>query len=88
MESSTAAIMEKALKWLTMDKNPVTHAEIQRLLDAHNFDELNKKLDERIVFGTAGMALLLTFMTLLLTLTRPTCANASRLVSNRSLGAL
>ncbi|RPB25506.1 phosphoglucomutase-2 [Terfezia boudieri ATCC MYA-4762] len=55
MESSTAAIMEKALKWLKMDKNPVTHAEIQRLVDAHNFDELNKRLDERIVFGTAGL---------------------------------
>lgn len=41
--------------WLRMDKDPVTHAEIEALLQSNNIHELESRLRGRILFGTAGL---------------------------------
>ncbi|KAI5790662.1 phosphoglucomutase-like protein [Peziza echinospora] len=51
----SATILEKAANWLEVDKNETTRAEIQSLIDAKDYAELTNRLDERIVFGTAGL---------------------------------
>ncbi|KAF8465926.1 phosphoglucomutase-like protein [Kalaharituber pfeilii] len=52
---ASSKTLENAKKWLEIDKNPDTHAEIQKLVDANDLKELSNRLDERIVFGTAGL---------------------------------
>ncbi|KAJ7632289.1 hypothetical protein FB45DRAFT_912056 [Roridomyces roridus] len=42
-------------EWLRLDKNESTRAEIQRLWDQHDTDELESRLRSRIEFGTAGL---------------------------------
>ncbi|KAJ8508538.1 hypothetical protein ONZ45_g9204 [Pleurotus djamor] len=42
-------------EWLALDKNEVTRAEIQKLWDDANVDELEKRMRKRIEFGTAGL---------------------------------
>lgn len=51
LSDKTAAL---AKQWLEWDYNPVTHAEIQKLVDEKNEAELAKRLHHRIDFGTAG----------------------------------
>ncbi|KAK1217510.1 hypothetical protein PQX77_019861 [Marasmius sp. AFHP31] len=41
--------------WLEMDRNEQTRAELQRLWDNGDTDELEKRLRNRIEFGTAGL---------------------------------
>ncbi|KAF8250128.1 hypothetical protein K440DRAFT_580895 [Wilcoxina mikolae CBS 423.85] len=43
-----------AERWLSLDKNESTRAEIQQLLDDKNEAELELRLGSRIQFGTAG----------------------------------
>lgn len=52
LTEKTAAL---AKQWLQWDYNPVTHSEIQKLVDAQAEVELAKRLHQRIDFGTAGM---------------------------------
>nr|CAG8494229.1 3697_t:CDS:10 [Entrophospora candida] len=42
-------------EWLRLDKNPSTRAEIEKLYDERNIEELGKRLLNRISFGTAGL---------------------------------
>lgn len=44
-----------AEEWLRLDKDPVTRDEIYRLLVSGDHDELENRLRNRIVFGTAGL---------------------------------
>jgi phosphoglucomutase len=44
-----------AKEWLALDQESYTRQEIQELLDAKNTDELEKRLRNRIAFGTAGL---------------------------------
>ncbi|KAJ8078391.1 hypothetical protein PM082_012673 [Marasmius tenuissimus] len=41
--------------WMEMDRNEQTRAELQRLWDDGDTDELEKRLRNRIEFGTAGL---------------------------------
>ncbi|KAF8326350.1 uncharacterized protein EI90DRAFT_3229921 [Cantharellus anzutake] len=42
-------------KWLSLDQNQATRAEIQALWDGGNIEELDRRLRNRIGFGTAGL---------------------------------
>ncbi|CAG8619221.1 19353_t:CDS:10 [Cetraspora pellucida] len=42
-------------EWLRLDKNPVTRLEIDKLYAEGNVEELEKRLRNRISFGTAGL---------------------------------
>ncbi|KAF8652709.1 hypothetical protein AX16_004213 [Volvariella volvacea WC 439] len=42
-------------EWLRLDQNPSTRSEIQDLWDTGNYDELEKRMRNRIEFGTAGL---------------------------------
>ncbi|CAB4384192.1 unnamed protein product [Rhizophagus irregularis] len=42
-------------EWLRLDKNPTTRSEIEKLYADQNIDELEKRLRNRISFGTAGL---------------------------------
>ncbi|GMM57002.1 phosphoribomutase [Maudiozyma humilis] len=42
-------------QWLELDKNPETREEVILLCNAQNWEELHKRFDKRIVFGTAGL---------------------------------
>ncbi|QPG73543.1 hypothetical protein FOA43_000855 [Brettanomyces nanus] len=53
--ASHDALLGLAHQWLQLDVNPSTRAEIQRLVDQRNFDQLDARLSNRIVFGTAGL---------------------------------
>ncbi|KAF2742705.1 hypothetical protein M011DRAFT_472030 [Sporormia fimetaria CBS 119925] len=48
-------IKELAEEWLNLDKDPSTTDEIYRLLQQKDHDELEKRLRNRIAFGTAGL---------------------------------
>jgi hypothetical protein len=48
------SIEELTTMWLHMDQNETTKTEIQRLKDQNNTVELEKRLRQRIQFGTAG----------------------------------
>lgn len=48
-------LLKLAKDWLEVDVNPVTRADIQKLVDDENFKELDQRLSNRIVFGTAGL---------------------------------
>ncbi|KAL0238851.1 hypothetical protein PCE1_004542 [Barthelona sp. PCE] len=48
-------IKELAQEWLRLDFNPVTRAEIEKLVEEQNEEELTKRLVNRIKFGTAGL---------------------------------
>ncbi|XP_055919008.1 glucose 1,6-bisphosphate synthase [Eupeodes corollae] len=41
--------------WLKWDRNDKTRKEIQSLVDAKNYNELNRRLLNRLAFGTAGL---------------------------------
>lgn len=48
-------LLKLAKDWLGVDVDPVTRAEIQKLVDDQKYEELDKRLSNRIVFGTAGL---------------------------------
>ncbi|ORX85444.1 hypothetical protein K493DRAFT_319967 [Basidiobolus meristosporus CBS 931.73] len=52
---ATPTIQELAQEWIRLDRNPKTRAEIENLVNENNFDELEKRLRNRIAFGTAGL---------------------------------
>jgi hypothetical protein len=51
-------------EWLDFDPNPTTRAEIEQLVTSNNVAELQKRLGQRIAFGTAGKHLYVIFLTL------------------------
>jgi len=42
-------------EWLAWDRDPVTRAQVQQLVDAQEWDTLEKRMTPRIAFGTAGL---------------------------------
>ncbi|VEU21609.1 DEKNAAC102494 [Brettanomyces naardenensis] len=48
-------VLSLAKEWLQLDVNPSTREQIQKLVDDEDFVELDKRLSDRIVFGTAGL---------------------------------
>lgn len=42
-------------EWFKLDKNPQTREEVILLCNSQNWEELHKRFDKRIVFGTAGL---------------------------------
>eukprot|EP01006_Ploeotia_vitrea_P055746 TRINITY_DN68029_c6_g1_i1.p1 TRINITY_DN68029_c6_g1~~TRINITY_DN68029_c6_g1_i1.p1 ORF type:complete len:603 (+),score=67.13 TRINITY_DN68029_c6_g1_i1:35-1810(+) len=44
-----------AREWVSIDPNPTTKAEIQGFIDANDTEELQKRFQKRIIFGTAGL---------------------------------
>jgi len=46
---------ETARAWLLRDPDPVTRAELQALLDADDTEEIARRFDGRLAFGTAGL---------------------------------
>ncbi|RIB19197.1 hypothetical protein C2G38_2036248 [Gigaspora rosea] len=50
-----ATVKSLVEEWLRLDKNPITRAEIEKLYAEGNIDELEKRLRNRISFGTAGL---------------------------------
>jgi len=42
-------------EWLRLDRNPTTRAQIKSLADNSEEDELRRRLEQRIEFGTAGL---------------------------------
>ncbi|KAH0542082.1 hypothetical protein FGG08_003462 [Glutinoglossum americanum] len=46
---------ELATEWLRLDKDGITRKEIQSLMEAQDGDELERRLRNRITFGTAGL---------------------------------
>ncbi|GME76615.1 unnamed protein product [[Candida] boidinii] len=48
-------IKSLAEDWLKVDVNPKTRLEIETLLSNENYQELDKRLSDRILFGTAGL---------------------------------
>ncbi|KAG0671165.1 Phosphoglucomutase-3 [Maudiozyma exigua] len=55
LEQIPADLQVPILKWLAQDKNIETRDEIVNLCNDHNWEELHKRFDKRIVFGTAGL---------------------------------
>ncbi|PVI07423.1 phosphoglucomutase-2 [Periconia macrospinosa] len=53
--AGTVDIKKLAQEWLRLDKDEATVDEIYRLLSQGNHDELEKRLRNRIAFGTAGL---------------------------------
>ncbi|OJD23324.1 hypothetical protein ACJ73_05323 [Blastomyces percursus] len=54
-DSSIIPLSDLVQQWLDWDHDPKTRAEIIRLRDEKNEDELEKRLRKRIEFGTAGL---------------------------------
>ncbi|GBB97055.1 hypothetical protein RclHR1_02900018 [Rhizophagus clarus] len=50
-----ASIDSLVQEWLRLDKNPTTKSEIENLYADRNIEELEKRLRNRISFGTAGL---------------------------------
>ncbi|RIA98178.1 hypothetical protein C1645_798393, partial [Glomus cerebriforme] len=50
-----ASIDSLVQEWLRLDKNPTTRSEIEKLYADQNIDELEKRLRNRLTFGTAGL---------------------------------
>lgn len=50
-----SSLQEKVDDWLKYDTNEQTCQEILKLVEDFNVDELHKRLDSRITFGTAGL---------------------------------
>jgi hypothetical protein len=48
-------LRKKVEEWLRWDPIPSTRQEIEKLVEARNFTELNARLNLRISFGTAGI---------------------------------
>ncbi|KAL1962327.1 hypothetical protein VTN77DRAFT_9818 [Rasamsonia byssochlamydoides] len=55
MSFPEASLWHLTNQWLEWDKDPETRREIEELRDAHNDAELEKRLRNRIQFGTAGL---------------------------------
>jgi hypothetical protein len=53
-EQDIQLLQDLAAKWLQWDLNPENRKEIQTLLDKKDWPELDKRLRNRIAFGTAG----------------------------------
>jgi len=53
--NGTTDVRQLAREWLRLDKDPDTRSEIQDLLGREDVDELEKRLRNRIKFGTAGL---------------------------------
>jgi phosphoglucomutase len=52
MDPSLQALVDE---WLRLDRDPETRAEIQHLLAAEDWPELEARMRPRIRFGTAGL---------------------------------
>lgn len=50
-----ADLAQSVKSWLSQDGNPVTRSEVLDLCSAKAWSELHRRLDSRIVFGTAGL---------------------------------
>ncbi|EFQ83791.1 phosphoglucomutase/phosphomannomutase, alpha/beta/alpha domain II [Aeromicrobium marinum DSM 15272] len=48
-------LLDRARVWLEQDPDPVTRAELQRLIDLDDVVELADRFDGRLQFGTAGL---------------------------------
>lgn len=59
--STSAALQDLVEAWLRLDQNNTTRNEISRLWEARNDTELEKRLRNRIEFGTAGTGLIFLF---------------------------
>ncbi|PPQ98838.1 hypothetical protein CVT24_003392, partial [Panaeolus cyanescens] len=53
--SSSQPLSELVNQWIKLDANPSTRAEIQKLWDDDQVEELERRLRNRIEFGTAGL---------------------------------
>ncbi|KAJ5334613.1 hypothetical protein N7452_007016 [Penicillium brevicompactum] len=51
----TESISSLTQTWLQWDQDPTTRAEIEKLQDSNDTEELEKRLRNRIEFGTAGL---------------------------------
>ncbi len=49
------SFLEQAKSWLAQDPDPITRAQLEKLIDSANEDELQKAFEPRIAFGTAGL---------------------------------
>ena len=49
------SLLEQAKAWLAQDPDPVTHSQLQQLIESGNEDELQRAFEPRITFGTAGL---------------------------------
>ena len=49
------SLLQTAKNWAAQDPDPETRAQLQRLIDVENIDELQKAFEPRIAFGTAGL---------------------------------
>ncbi|MCX6485326.1 MAG: phospho-sugar mutase, partial [Rhodoluna sp.] len=49
------SFLERANAWLAQDPDPVTRAQLQAIIDSGDEVELQKSLEPRIAFGTAGL---------------------------------
>ncbi|EDO14698.1 hypothetical protein Kpol_1068p8 [Vanderwaltozyma polyspora DSM 70294] len=55
LETLPVDLRDKVGTWLAQDKNPETINEVIRLCKANSLNELHKRFDNRILFGTAGL---------------------------------
>lgn len=49
------SLIQDAAAWVNQDPDPETKAQLQKLIDEENLDELQKAFEPRITFGTAGL---------------------------------
>ncbi|WP_431043983.1 phospho-sugar mutase [Streptomyces sp. P1-3] len=55
MESAESALIARARAWLAEDPDPDTRAELAKLLDAADVDEIGARFSGTLQFGTAGL---------------------------------
>ena len=48
-------LLSKAKLWLTQDPDPNTRAELEKLVENNDLEELHSRFDTRLEFGTAGL---------------------------------
>ncbi len=48
-------LLQQAENWLAQDPDPVTKAELQKLIDAKDYPALTERFAKRLEFGTAGL---------------------------------
>lgn len=48
-------LLHQAENWLAQDPDPVTRAELRKLIDAKDFSALSERFSKRLEFGTAGL---------------------------------
>jgi hypothetical protein len=58
--ANDAKLRGLAERWLKWDPDPETRLEIQALLDKSDWNELKKRLESRLMFGTAGLRVILS----------------------------